>query len=161
MRSDAAWSLLDPRPHFIYYPKYDAHIVYWNGIAMTKAYALMIYSSYWLKSYSTRSQKLAAAREYKKIYLAGGFGHQNWDQIIEEKLPYGMVNYLVKEICRNSPKFLIDLVDRYTAAEALNWFMTHREHIDKTEKIAYNISVNNDIGVNDEEDLLRKSGTTV
>lgn len=134
MRSEAAWSYLDPKPICLYDPKYDAHLAYWNGIAMTRTYALMIYSTTWLQIYPTDTQRQAAFDEYNRIYRMGGFGTRAWDTQIGNRSYHGFYNYLASLICKKDSKFLTNLKEQYHAKQALGWFMPGKELVDHTEK---------------------------
>ena len=127
MRSEVAWSYLDPKPMCLYDPKYDAHLVFWNGIAMTKSYALMIYGTLWCNIYYPESQKIAAWDEYQKIYRSGGFGTRDWDSLLERKSHLDFVNTLVNFIAIKDTNFFKKLKENYTAKEALSWFMPSKE----------------------------------
>ena len=127
MRSEAAWSYLDPRPVCLYDPKYDAHLVFWNGTAMTRSYALMIYGTTWCNIYYPESQKKSAWDEYQKIYRSGGFGTREWDSLLENKSYIDFHNSLASFIVKKDSKFFQKLKERYTAKEALAWFLPSKE----------------------------------
>lgn len=127
MRSEAAWSYLDPRPVCLYDPKYDAHLAFWNGVAMTRSYALMIYGTAWCNIYYPESQKKAAWDEYQTIYRSGGFGTRAWDSLLENKSHIDFHNSLTSFIVKKDSKFFQKLKERYTAKEALAWFLPSKE----------------------------------
>jgi hypothetical protein len=127
MRSEAAWSYLDPKPICLYDPKYDAHLVYWNGIATTKSIALMIYAQVWTKMYPTESQRQAAFEDFNRIYKAGGFGTRAWDQQINARGYYSFYDYISKLIAAKDSKFFNKLREQYSPQEALAWFMPSKE----------------------------------
>lgn len=134
MRTELAWSLIDQKPVFLYDPEYDAHLVFWNGVAMTRSYALLIYSKVWCEIYPSPSQKHAAWNEYLKIYRSGGFKTKTWDVIVRYDHDV-MTNRFISFLTKNDPKFLIKLKEKYTAKEALSWFLPSRELVDKNIKI--------------------------
>lgn len=126
MRSEVAWSYLDPKPMCLYDPKYDAHLVFWNGVAMTRSYALMIYGTLWCNIYYPESQKIAVWEEYQRIYRSGGFGTRDWDTLLEGKSHLEMTPTLTRYIAKNT-KFFTILKEKYTAKESLAWFMPSKE----------------------------------
>lgn len=127
MRSEAAWSYLDPRPICVYDPKFDAHLVYWNGVAMTRSYALMIYSINWMNFYPPESQKFAAWKEYNKIYRSGGFLTRTWDHVVDTYDHITFQPILANYLNKKDPKFLYNLKSKFTAQEAFNWFLPSKE----------------------------------
>jgi len=135
MRSELAWSLIDPKPVFLYDPKYDAHITIWNGVAMTRTYALMIYSVFWCNIYPSPSQKKAAWDEYIRIYRSGGFKTRDWDNIINDIQPEQLHNRLSAMMVIKDPMFLMRLKNKYSAKDALSWFLPSKEIVDKNIKI--------------------------
>lgn len=135
MRTELAWSLIDQKPVFLYDPEYDAHLVFWNGVAMTRSYALLIYSKVWCEIYPSPSQKSTAWREYIQVYRSGAFKTKAWDNLILNYHPDVMINQFISFLVMNDPKFLIKLKEKYTAKEALSWFLPSRELVDKNIKI--------------------------
>ena len=130
MRSEASWSLLDPRPVCFYDQEYDAHLVYWNGVLMTRTYAVMIYSNLWLNMYATRSMKKSAWEEYNRVYRSGGFRTREWDSIVDSFDENNFHNQLINFINKgkkHSDLFLNRLRSQYTAQEALSWFFPGKE----------------------------------
>ncbi len=127
MRSEAAWSHLDPKPICLYDPKYDAHLTYWNGVATTRSIALLIYAQMWTKMYPTESQRAAAFEDFLRIYRAGGFGTRAWDRQINARTAYSFYDYIAMLIVAKDQKFLIRLRDQYSPQEALAWFMPSKE----------------------------------
>jgi hypothetical protein len=127
MRSEAAWSYLDPKPICLYDSKYDAHLVYWNGIATTRSIALLIYSQVWTKMHPTESQRLAAFEDFIRIYRAGGFGTRAWDRQINSRDYYSFYTYISQLITAKDGKFLLRLQEQYSPQEALAWFMPSKE----------------------------------
>lgn len=131
MRSEVAWTYIDPKPVFLYDPKYNIHLAFWNGISMTRSYALMIYGEIWCNMYSTESQKIAAFEEYNRAYRAGAFGTRAWDNVVQDQGYTGMHKHLMHLLTKKNPKFLVDLKSKYSPQEALNWFLLSRAIIDK------------------------------
>lgn len=127
MRSEVAWSYLDPKPMCLYDPKYDAHLVFWNGIAMTRSYALMIYGTIWCNIYYPDSQKFAAWEDYQRIYRSGGFGTRAWDTLLDKKFHTEMIPTLTRYIAKGDATFFAKLKEKYTAKEAMTWFMPSKE----------------------------------
>lgn len=127
MRSEAAWSYLDPKPICIYDPKYDAHLVYWNGVGMTRSYALMIYSSVWMQLYFPDSAKKVAWEEFNKIYRSGAFSTRAWDHTIDSKDWSNFHNLLIKFISKKDPNFFTQLKAKYSPDQAISWFLPSKE----------------------------------
>lgn len=130
MLSEATWSFLDPKPLQVYYPKYGAHLTFWNGVATTRTYALMIFSSIWLNNFPTHSQKDAAWDEFVQLYKMGCFGTRSWDGLLLNHIdPSNFPNVLSRMINKNSqnPMFLSSLKETHDAKTALTWFMPSKE----------------------------------
>lgn len=132
MRSEAAWSYISPIPIQIYDKKFDAHLVFWNGVAMTRTYALLIYSQLWLNIYPTLSLKKAAYEEYDKIYRAGGFHTRDWDSLLGMIFDYNLQTHLIRFLNNKDSKFLTKLTEQYSSKDALNWFVPSKEIQAKT-----------------------------
>lgn len=127
MRSEAAWSHLDPKPICLYDPRYDAHLTYWNGVATTRSIALLIYAQIWTKMFPSESQRLAAFEDFLRIYRAGGFGTRAWDKQVNSRTAYSFHTYVCGLINAKDPNFLSRLEEKYTPQEALAWFMPSKE----------------------------------
>jgi hypothetical protein len=116
MRSEQSWSQLDPKPILLYLPNLDEYIVYWNTVAMTHSQALCMAMTT-LGIYPTPQQKQAMQQNYLKIYHAGGFGHQRWDQIIQ--LTQGNVyGYL----CKKMQTHVMECTKQISPDQLLEWF---------------------------------------
>lgn len=123
MRSECSWSLLSDRPVIFYDEHYDAHLCYWNGVGMTKTYALLIVSSGFFNMHPNDSQKMHAWNEYERVYRAGAFHTKDWDTLLEWTAPASaMHGYLQSLITKNDQYFLKNLRDKYTPQQALGWF---------------------------------------
>lgn len=120
LESAQAWSLIDKKPVSVYSTKYDAHLVYWNGIAMTRTYALLIISTEWMKMYHTASVKEAAWKEYNRLYRLGAFGHYDWDATISRVSFHSFIGYLTNQITKNDT-MIDELLLLYTPQDALMW----------------------------------------
>ena len=127
MRSESAWSFLDSRPICIYDEKYHAHLAFWNGVGMTRTYAIIIYGMTWLNLFPSLSQREEAFAEYNRIYRSNGFGTRDWDSQLRDMNSYTFPNYLMKLICRNDISFLQELSKKYDQKTALSWFMPMNE----------------------------------
>lgn len=127
MRSEAAWSYLDPRPICLYDPKYNAHLVYWNGVALTRTYALIIIETVWMNIYPTDHQRQVAWNEYQRIYRSGGFQTRSWDKIIDNQDYYQFYRKFIQYICAKNTKFFSNLKEQYDAKTALSWFLPGKE----------------------------------
>jgi hypothetical protein len=124
-----AWSLIDQRPIFFYHPRSDAHLVFWQGIMMTRDYALMITGREWrLNKISLKMHRNAYA-ELIRAYRLEAFGHQQWDAILNEvdhRRYYGLIRRFL--LSRN-PNLLTDLKKQYTVKQALEWFQADNEQV--------------------------------
>lgn len=123
-----AWSLFTPDPVFVYNPQHDAHLVYWNGVSMTKRYTMLTVMSC-LNMYSAESMKREAWNDYIRIYRIGGFGHHNWDNFLELLNHGSMVNYYAKQLTKQDGTFLSQIVTKYSPQELLRWFDPQNERI--------------------------------
>jgi len=79
MRSEQAWSLLDPRPVLLYLSNLDEYIVYWNGVVMPHKMALCMSMEHF-GIWATPEMKTAMEKDYERIYYAGGFQTRAWDR---------------------------------------------------------------------------------
>jgi hypothetical protein len=129
MHDVAAWSFISPVPFNMYIKKHDAHITYWNGVAMTQTYARMIVGTLWLNIYYAETTKISAFREYNKIYRAGVFNTRSWDYIIDEKSSDNMVNMFIKFINKKDASFFLKLIEKYSPQETLEWFLPSKEYV--------------------------------
>lgn len=116
-----AWSLLSKTPVIVYNEPHNVHLVYWNGVSMTKTYAMLIISTLWLKIWHISSIKEAAWEEYNRAYRAGAFGHREWDDILKKYSHNDMPRYFIHAINKNDEKFLFSLTETYTPAQAMEW----------------------------------------
>ena len=131
------WSYLSPKPIFVHHKKYDAHLVFWNGIVITKTYATMIIASKWMNIFFGNSQKEAAWDEYNRLYRLGAFGHHKWDAILNRHSSSSMLNYLTTLVAFNKteefdvvmkPEFS-RLTIQYSPAEAMEWALQSNETV--------------------------------
>lgn len=133
MRSESSWSFISPVPFNLYVPECDGHLTYWNGIAMTRTYALMIYGLVWMSIYPTESQKKEAWKEYIRIYKSNGFLTQAWDNILISTSYQTFHNHLIRYINSKDQDFFVKLKNKYTPNEALLWFLPSKEIESKNE----------------------------
>lgn len=128
MRSEVSWSYLSPRPMFFKNEEYDAHICFWNGIAMTRSYALIITGLVWNNIYPSQSMRTVAWDEFVKVYSLGVFEDYKWDNYVSTFKP-SHHNYLMQLIGKNNPKILTDLAANYSPQTAFSWFLSDKEFI--------------------------------
>jgi hypothetical protein len=124
-----AWSLIDPRPIFFYHPRSDSHLVFWQGIMMTRDYALMITGREWRLNRINLKMHRNAYAEFIRAYRLAAFGSQHWDSIIAEKNPHGYYALLQKLLLKRNPNLLTDLAKQYTVKQALEWFRSDNEQV--------------------------------
>ena len=127
MISELSWSMLDSRPVFARDERFDAHICFWNGIMMTRTYALIIVGSNWNNVFPTMSVKRAAWAEFVKLYGLGVFRDKDWDGYFDSARFDQHHLFLEKQINSENTQFLKSLKTKYSSKEALSWFMNSRE----------------------------------
>lgn len=123
IRAEHSWSLIDPKPVIVYLSKHDEYIVYWNGIAMTHAQALMMSMEY-CGIYPTPEMKTALRKTYEKLYYAGAFNTRTWDRQVENSEGvYSMQKRWMQE-------HLAKVVKDKDPKEVLGWFDYKRARIE-------------------------------
>jgi hypothetical protein len=120
-RNDAlSWSILSPTPQCYYHAPTCSHVVYWQGIAMTRVHAMMLIQQEWVQSWATPEMKVGSFKEFKRVYLTGGFGKVKWHTV-----DLGFENYmgqLRKMMIKNDVEFFNKITQQYTIQEAMMWF---------------------------------------
>jgi hypothetical protein len=81
------------------------------------------------------SQKKAAWDEYIRIYRSGGFKTRDWDNIINDIYPNQLFTKLMSFMVARDQRFLANLKNKYSAKDALSWFLPSKEIVDKNIKI--------------------------
>ncbi len=114
MRSEHAWSLLDPKPVQLYLHNLDEYIVYWNGIVMPHSMALCMSMEHF-GVWSTPEMKTAMEKNYERIYYANGFDTRAWDL----KVSSGPVYPYLKRIMQDH---LRKVLEGREAKDVLGWF---------------------------------------
>lgn len=114
MRSEHAWSLLDPRPVLLYLPNLDEYIVYWNGIVMTHSMALCMTMEH-MGIYATPEMKTALERNYDKIYYSNGFETRAWDDRVQASPVYPYLKRIMSE-------HLNKVLEGKDPRDTLSWF---------------------------------------
>jgi len=127
MISEISWSMLDPRPVFAYNNRFDTHLCFWNGVIMTRTYALILVGLTWSNIPPTMSVKTAAWNEFIKLYGLGVFGDKDWSGYIDNARLDQHHTFLVSQINSGNPQFLSSLKTKYSAQQAFMWFMNSRE----------------------------------
>ena len=123
MRDDLiSWSLIAPTPQCYYHVKSRSHIVYWQGIAMTRSHAMMIVQEAWLSSYASPTMKEEAYNQLKRAYLLGAFGHVPWGYTIQHMDANTHLSQLRKWIKRQNPVLLGNLTRDHSIKTAMGWF---------------------------------------
>lgn len=126
MISELSWSLLDPKPLMVYNKKFDAHICCWNGVLMTRTYALIVVAYQWNNIMPSQAISHAAWKEFVKLYSLGVFGDVDWDHYIEQTQYNTHHTYLIRQLNADNANF-VNLKKQYTAPQALSWFMNTRQ----------------------------------
>lgn len=126
MIPEIAWTLLDDKPLFFRTSTNDAILCRWNGILMTKTYALIIQSMTWNKTFPSDSVKQAAWKEFTKLYGLGVFLGADWDDYISNNDFNSHHTFLITQMCKEQHDFLNKLSVKYTPQQALSWFMSAR-----------------------------------
>jgi len=116
-----AWSILSPTPIYCYDEETCSDIVYWQGIIMTRVYALMLIQENWAQSYSTPTMKDSAFKQFKQYYYSGAFGDVNWDRTIYNTDPTDYLSRLRKWVLKNNNNLFIELTQTYSFKEAMLW----------------------------------------
>lgn len=111
---ERSWSMLDAKPVLIYLQKHDEYIVMWNGAIMPYAHALCIAGER-LGIYTSPSMRNEMNSTFFKLYYAGAFGEQHWDNIVEENRTY---NYLRGFMFEHMNK----ISEISTGNDILRWF---------------------------------------
>ena len=115
-----SWSVLTKLPVPVYVEPYDAHLVYWNGVATTRTYAMLIIMTTWSNMYHTYSVKESAWKEFNRIYRLGAFGHYDWNDRIAGNNHHSMPSY-IKNLIDKGDSFIEGLRNGYSPSEALGW----------------------------------------
>ena len=116
MRSEHAWSLLDPRPVLLYLDNLDEYIVYWNGIVMPHTMALCMSMEYF-GVWPTPEMKTSMEKTYERIYYANGFDTRAWDRKVAGSPLYP---YLKRIMAEHMAKVIKD--KNMEAKDVLSWF---------------------------------------
>ena len=125
-----AWSLLNPKPICCWHEQSQSHIVYWQGMAMTRVHALFLVQEKWIQSYATPTMKIGAFNEFKRAYYAGGFGQVDWSRTLADTNPDDYLGRLRKWIVKNNEKLFVELQQQYSIQEAMLWFADEEVIVD-------------------------------
>jgi hypothetical protein len=122
------WSLLNPAPLCYYHESTRSHVVYWQGVAMTRLHAMILVQEFWIQTFATPQMKMYAFNEFKRMYYTGGFGKVNWHNL-NEMTQDNYMAALRKFIQRHDPERIPNLVKNYDIKEAMMWFSPNNEEI--------------------------------
>ena len=122
-----AWSILSPTPQCYYHAPTRSHIVYWQGIAMTRVHAMMLIQENWLNSWATPEMKVGAFKEWKRVMLTGGFGQVNWH--LRDQHPDYYISQLRKWIVGHNSELWNTLMRDYDIKDAMLWFADSKEEL--------------------------------
>lgn len=118
-----SWSILTPVPQCVYHQLSDSHLVYWQGIAMTRLHAMMIIQEQWINSYPTPYMKQMAYKEFLRSYWAGAFGSVIWNLTLESiDTPDAYMTFLRKILVRKNKDLFENLKAQYSIKDAMLWF---------------------------------------
>lgn len=123
-----AWSILAPTPQCYYHADSRSHIVYWQGIVMTRVHAMMLVQEHWLMSWATPRMKIEAFKEFKRVYLTKGFGNVHW-HITDDLNHDSYMIYLRRNIVKNNDELFEKLSSDYTIKDAMMWFSDKNEEL--------------------------------
>jgi len=124
-----SWSILAPTPQCYYHKPSNSHIVYWQGVAMTRAHAMILVQELYLGAYATPLMKISAYNELKRVYHLGAFGHQNWEWALRESNANDHLTRLRKWLQKHNPKLFTDLLNSYDIKTAMSWFTKDYEQV--------------------------------
>jgi len=114
MRSENAWSLLDPKPVLLYLQSLDEYIVYWNGIAMTHSMALCMTMEHY-GVWATPEMKTSLEKNYERVYYANGFKTRAWDHLVSSIPVYPYLKKIMQD-------HLNKVLEDKEAKDVLGWF---------------------------------------
>lgn len=117
-----AWSILSPTPTYCIHEPTGAHIVYWQGVVMTRVHAMILVQENWVQSYATPTMKAGAYIEFKQYYRNGAFGPVTWSNVLETTDANEYLMRLRKYIRKHNPNLFEELVKQYSLKEAMLWF---------------------------------------
>ncbi len=114
MRSEHAWSLLDPKPVSLYLHAVDEYIVYWNGVVMPHSMALcMAMENFGV--WPTPEMKTAMEKDYERIYYSRGFDTRAWDSKVSSSPIYPYLKRIMQDHLRK-------VLEGREARDVLGWF---------------------------------------
>jgi hypothetical protein len=116
-----SWSLIAPTPQCFYHMPSRSHIVYWQGVGMTRNQAMMIVQSAWIQAYPTPAMKRAEFANFKRAYLLGAFGNTPWR--VEHYTADTHLGNLYNWIKKQNPNLFQTLSRQYSIKEAMGWFL--------------------------------------
>ena len=129
----STWSRLSLTPACAYHPRSDSHLVYWQGIAMVRASALLCMSMIWNAQHPSPKMKQMAYQEMVRAYRLGAFGDVNWDAYLRydnDGDPAGRyLSYLSKWLRKRDANVFAELRESYSVQEALAWFSPENEQV--------------------------------
>lgn len=122
--SAQVWSTMVPHPLCYYDEHYDAHMVAWNGVVMTRSYAMLLVSSIWMHMYPANSQKEAVLSEFVRLLGCGAFEYTG-----STGSHYDVMSHLKWKLINNdkNSNYITNMRVKYSAKEAFSWFMPERE----------------------------------
>ena len=115
-----AWSILSPTPIYCYDEATASDIVYWQGMVMTRVYALMLIQEWWAQSYATPTMKVCAFKQFKQYYNSGAFGNVKW-QSMDNTDPTDHMTKMRKWILKQNANLFTELTQTYSFKEAMLW----------------------------------------
>ena len=116
------WSKLSTVPAVAYHPRSYSTIVYWCGVGMVRASALIVASSQWGMLWPSPKMKHMAYAEFLRAYRLGAFGDADWHNYIDNRSDHDYHSYVVKWMTRDHKDLMTELTAAYTVQEALEWF---------------------------------------
>ena len=90
-----SWSVLSGKPIVVRLTQYDEYVVFINGVVMTHAHALQLMMEPF-GVYATPEIKRQIKNKFSKMYAAGAFGEEDWNDIVYSENYFQYVKSLVR-----------------------------------------------------------------
>jgi hypothetical protein len=128
-KEQLAWSLISPTPQCFFHIPSNSYIVYWQGVAMSKAQAMIIVQQQWLETYATPSMKEAAFFHFKTAYLLGAFGNVDWNYSLMHFDGRQHITKLQQWLIKHDKNLFAKLTASYDIKTAMSWFTEDYQQI--------------------------------
>lgn len=118
-----SYSILSPAPVCCYVPSAAAHVVYWRGLFMTRAHAMILVQENWIGAWPTPEMKEGALRELRRVYKLGAFGTYQHRDTIDSISGHDYMTCLRKWILKQDAHLITGLMEYNTIQDAMSWFL--------------------------------------